>query len=122
MADLTLGTRIARRLMHGLYAVLILTVSGVPGSDLPEATGLIPDKILHFFEYGLLGFLGGWAYHTDKKRIWILLLFGAIFAAFDEFWQSFVPLRESDPLDFLADVSGHVAGTLAAWFLIRRPD
>ena len=113
--------RKGRRLIHGLYAGLILAVSSVPGSDLPEATGLVPDKAVHFAEYCLLGLLGGWAYPTDKRKLWLLLLFGLGFAGLDEIWQSYVPQRKSEWLDFLADVAGHLVGVLTALFLLRRP-
>ncbi|MFP6854669.1 MAG: VanZ family protein [Opitutales bacterium] len=120
MAEQREVSRWRLRLVHGLYAVLIITISGVPGSDLPEATSLVSDKVLHFGEYGLLGLLGGWAYLGKRKHLWLILLFGLAFAGLDEFRQSFVPQRESDLFDFLVDLVGHVTGVLTACFLRRR--
>ncbi len=100
------------RLLHGLYAVLILAVSSVPGSDLPQEVALVSDKLLHFGEYAVLGLLGGWAYLRYKPSLLLLLLgFGFVFSGLDEYWQSHVSGRDSDILDFLADLAGYLAGT-----------
>ena len=105
--------------LHGIFGCLILVVSSIPPSGLPEATGMISDKILHFGEYAVFGFLGGWAYLGAHRRPWVLLLFGLVFAGLDEWWQSFFG-RESDFYDFLADAAGHCVGVLAGSYLARR--
>ena len=120
MVENKMGSRRRWQLLHGLYAMLILAVSSMPASDLPEATGLVSDKTLHFGEYGLLGLLGGWAYLADRRRLWYLMLFGLAFGGLDEFWQSYVPGRVSDFADYLADVAGHLVGISAAAFLVKR--
>jgi VanZ family protein len=109
------------RLLHGLYAGLILAVSSVPGSDLPQEVAIVSDKALHFGEYAVLGLLGGWAYlRNNGSRLTLLLVFGLAFAGLDEFWQSTIPGRESDSMDILADLAGHLAGTFAVVFYCKR--
>ncbi|MFP6899676.1 MAG: VanZ family protein [Opitutales bacterium] len=112
--------RLRWKLLHGFFGALILAVSSIPGSDLPAVTDLISDKVLHFGEYAVLGFLGGWAYLIAGRRIWVLLLFGLGFAGLDEWWQSTIPGRQSDFADFLADAAGHCIGALAGAFMVKR--
>ena len=109
------------KLLHGLFAGLILAVSSVPGSDLPQEVAMVSDKVLHFGEYAVLGLLGGWAYlRNNGSRLTFLLIFGLAFAGLDEFWQSTIPGRDSDSMDFLADLAGHLAGTVAVVFYCKR--
>ena len=101
------------RFLHGLYAALILVVSSVPSSDLPQEVALVSDKLLHFGEYLVLGLLGGWAYLRYKPSLFLLLLgFGLAFSGLDEYWQSHVSGRNSDIFDFLADVAGYLTGII----------
>lgn len=65
----------------------------------------IDDKIAHFAIYGLLATLvcrvgGGW-----RGAVWSLLAVSA-FGASDEWHQSFVPGRDSDVADWVADTLG----------------
>ena len=109
------------RLLHGLYAALILAVSSVPGSDLPQGIALVSDKLLHFGEYAVLGLLGGWAYLRNKPSLLLLLLgFGLVFSGLDEYWQSHISGRDSDFLDFLADLTGYLAGTFIVSCYCKR--
>jgi len=109
------------RLFHGLYALLILVVSSVPGSDLPQEVALVSDKLLHFGEYLMLGLLGGWAYLRYKPSLLLLLLgFGLVFSGLDEYWQSHVSGRDSDFFDFLADVAGYLTGTFIVSCYCKR--
>jgi len=85
------------------------------------------DKIIHFFEFGILGFLlaRAFCFHSSsflvlKKVILFVFLAVAIMAGLDEFHQYFVPPREADILDWLADVSGGVVFTVVAFFIYRR--
>ena len=93
----------------------------MPGSDLPQEVAIVSDKVLHFGEYAVLGLLGGWAYlRNHGARLTFLLLFGLAFSGLDEFWQSTIPGRESDSMDFLADLAGHLAGIFAVVFYCKR--
>lgn len=88
------------------------------------------DKIEHFIEYGIFGFLiaravqilGPPAQHPRKT--WILAtLLGAAFGASDEIHQYFVPGRDASVFDLIADTLGSGTGALAWLSLssLRRP-
>lgn len=86
----------------------------LPGS--PEVGFALPgaDKVAHFLIFAvpvwLLGRLTG--------RIWPVVAVFAAHAVLSEFVQGwFVPYRESDPWDVVADLAGITA---AAWLLLRQ--
>ena len=98
-----------------LYLIAIYYFSSIP---VPQPLRDKPDVILHFFEYGGLGFLF-YLYYSEffKERVdFYSLLFSLIFifayAISDEFHQSFIPGRESSLKDVVVDFIG------ASFFLI----
>jgi VanZ family protein len=100
-------------------AVLIFAASSrstVAGPRLPYF-----DKVVHFSVYGLLGTLvcrqgRGW-----RAAAWSVLAVSA-FGATDEWHQSFVPGRESELADWVADTSGAAVGIAmyAGWRRYRE--
>lgn len=81
----------------------------------------IDDKFAHFGVYGLLGTLvcrvrGGW------KAAAVSLLVVSAYGASDEWHQSFVPGRMSDPADWVADTLGAALGIAlySGWAWYRR--
>tara|TARA_B100000945_G_C20319292_1_gene566840 strand:- start:599 stop:949 length:351 start_codon:yes stop_codon:yes gene_type:complete len=71
------------------------------------------DKIVHFFEYMVLGFLmiNMLTINRMSKTKWYLsILFFLIFPAIDEFLQSFIPNRTPDIYDYYADILGCFVG------------
>lgn len=98
-----------------LYAGLIFYFSSMPSLPIEQA-GAEPfpffDKIMHFLEYMVFGLLILQASKPSSKR-WLLacLAAGALYGALDEVHQSFVPNRDSEFLDFVADSLG-VASSL----------
>ena len=83
------------------------------------------DKILHFLEYGLVGFLlavGFFNAFTFSASMKSVLTFGSglILAILDEWHQFFVPLRKSDALDILADAAGLAFGIFVFRILSGR--
>ena len=70
------------------------------------------DKLVHFTIFGVLGWLFARAiFKTDnnflKRNYFIMvLIFVTIFAITDEIHQSFVPGRDADVFDLVADISG----------------
>jgi len=107
------------------YVGLIFSGSSVKGQDLPT---LFPymDKIAHLMEYSLLGLLLGRAIRASWSRGSALMVtlaavgLGAAVGCLDEIYQSFVPGRQSDPLDWLTDLAAITAAVLFAQ-LIHRP-
>ena len=108
-----------------LWCAGIVALSHVPFSR-SERVFEGDDKAFHLLEYGVLGFLmaralggprlahGGW-----RTAIGAALL-ATLFGALDEFHQGFVPNREPEWMDLLADALGGAAGAgvlaLAAGF------
>lgn len=105
-----------------LYAAAIFLLSAQ--SSLPKTH--VWDKAAHFCEYAVLGFLLARAIHLVTG--WNLLRCGVLavllatgYAFTDEVHQYFVPGRDSDPLDVVADCLGSITGSTAyaAWVGLR---
>jgi VanZ family protein len=75
-------------------------------------------KLAHFILYALMGFLGYLWLH--RRRFNILIVQGSItiFAALDEFHQTFVPGRTGKFSDVLLDSFGAASGIFAAFLLL----
>ena len=103
-----------------LWAAVIFTASAehrVPRADFGGS-----DKVAHFGAYGVLG--AALAYGGAATRVGMLPLIaaGSLYGASDEVHQSFVPGRSPDPMDWIADTLGTLAGVLALhrYFARRR--
>lgn len=87
---------------------------------------LSSDKLLHAAGYAVLGFLVRVAVAPllrGRRAFVVALLVAAAYGATDEWHQSFVPNRQADVLDWVADAVGALGGAaLAAAFLRRRGD
>lgn len=84
--------------------IFYLSAQESVGPELPAWTRVVA----HFTEYAVLASLWAWALLPDLGRR-ALPIAGAISLAYaisDEFHQSFVPGRDSDPLDVLTDAAG----------------
>ena len=74
------------------------------------------DKILHFGAYGLLGVLFFRAYETlplkNSKNLLILISIGSatLYGISDESHQYFVPFRQADIMDAVANTIGSICG------------
>lgn len=84
---------------------------------LPELTIYVWDKLLHAAEYAGLAALvyralAGEGFRRASAALAALLLTAA-YGATDEWHQSLVALRESDPLDWTADIVGAGIGAAA---------
>lgn len=72
------------------------------------------DKLAHFIEYGVLGFLLYMAHYATYprqsvvKRIVLSTLFTFLYGVTDEIHQLFVPTREFSLYDLMADASGGI--------------
>lgn len=98
-----------------IYCLLIFIQSSYPS---PEQVPDWPyiDKLLHFTAYALLGALLLRAFRTlriknNLKLVMILsILFSSLYGISDEIHQYFVPFRNADFMDALADMIGSVGG------------
>jgi VanZ family protein len=89
---------------------------------------MVVRKAAHLTEYGILAALL-WRTirntHAGKTHFWSwadagwTLLIVALYAASDEFHQSFVPTREASVRDVLIDCTGALLALLCLWSLGR---
>ena len=104
-----------------LYSAAILFVSTRPLAHLPRFP--MNDKVMHYLEYCLYGFLlARILLHRFKTirvapALWAWLGV-ACFAFLDETAQRFAAGRQPDVWDWAADVAGGLCG-IAAYLLIR---
>ncbi|OGE84195.1 MAG: hypothetical protein A2Y39_04670 [Candidatus Delongbacteria bacterium GWF2_40_14] len=115
-----------------LYAALIFLLSHMTFQD--SGSGfVINDKVLHFTEYALLGYLLMRYFFINKEKepgsaAFLSLAAGSLYAASDEIHQGFVGyfssgifggVRNPDALDFIADITG-VAAAAVLYIIINR--
>lgn len=106
-----------------LYAIAIFVFSSIPTLSPPELGVSWDDKIYHFLEYAVFGYLCARAFYYQRNRVLrdfaliIALVVGSLYAVSDELHQSYVPERYADVADLLADVLGIVAAVVffARW-------
>jgi VanZ family protein len=108
-----------------IMMVLIFLASSTPSVDLPNY-GLwdtFVKKGGHMTGYGLLALSFWYGFNFDKKKGWLAWLLAVLYAASDEFHQSFTPGRHPSIVDiFLFDGGGAMLALSAAaiWFRARK--
>ena len=113
------------------YLALIFGVSSIPQNPLSHTCFKVSDKLAHMAEYAGFGLLLTVAARSTLRRVprWLLMvsvvLIGAAIGALDELYQTTVPGRERELLDWVADVAGVLVGSCAAmalnsWMTARR--
>jgi VanZ family protein len=111
----------------GAYVSLIFFLSAQPGLQ-PPLHFQNSDKLSHLLEYGGLGLLLVRALRASlpaRRWAFVVLLtlgIGLGIAAGDEYFQSFVPDRDSSVFDWLADGTGLTFAQLAFLALAREPE
>ncbi len=90
--------------------------------EMIEKIHFVVRKTAHFVEYSILGLLLWRLIHSDPawaacrpREYLTALLLAALYAASDEFHQSFVPGREAAVRDVLLDTCGAGFGLAALW-------
>lgn len=109
-----------RALWRALLALLLIAITWlalVPAPPQVMTTGW--DKSNHLLAFASLAFASAWA-RWPQPRHWpvlfaVLLAYGGAI----EIAQSFLPPREADWLDLLADSIGISLGLVAAWPIAR---
>jgi len=109
-----------------LYCLLIYIQSSYPA---PESVPQLPyiDKVLHLAAYAVLGALFCRALKTlsiknHVKLVMILsILLSSLYGISDEIHQHFVPSRNADVMDALANTLGSILGVyLYQYFWLER--
>ena len=108
-----------------IYCLLIFIQSSYPSiKSVPELPYI--DKVLHFFAYALLGALFVRAFKTTRiknklKLVLILsVLLSSLYGISDEIHQYFVPYRNADLMDVLADLLGSIMGVYIYQAIVRK--
>jgi VanZ family protein len=100
-----------------LWAVLVFTLSSIPGTSFPKSALWNYDKLLHAAEYATGGFLCCLA--LGPRLWWVAALLVSLYGATDELHQILTPMRSCDWRDWIADTAGGTLGALSFW-LWRR--
>lgn len=98
-----------------LWGAGIFWLSSQPALTLPGPGGM--DKLAHFGVYAVLGLLLSHAARRTGATRSMIVAVGLLYGASDELHQSFVPGRSADPLDWVADALGVVAGISIYFYL-----
>ena len=101
----------------------IFTFSSIPQNDMPVFGGwdMIAKKGGHALGYGLLAVSFWRGLEWKSRLIWLPLLLAVLYAATDEFHQSFVPGRHASPVDVGIDAIGSsLILALCAWIRTAR--
>jgi VanZ family protein len=108
-----------------LYWFLILTLTSLPGNDLPKIE--LNDKVEHLLAFGGLGFLLNLSLRIQNKFVTIkkfpalfTIFIVSSYAAMDELHQTFIPGRSCDILDWSADTIGVLIGVTIMTILIWK--
>ena len=92
------------------WAAVIFAFSSVPHLGTGLGTwDTVLRKLAHTAEYAILGLL----LLRATGRAWLALVLGVLYAASDEFHQSFVRGRHASPVDVAIDSVGLLIGLLA---------
>ncbi len=107
------------------YSALIFVVSSMSRLAPPDIGITFFDKIIHCCEYGLFFLLAmravsGVPIGVSRRSayVWAIVL-TVIYGALDEYHQSFVPGRDADVYDLLADTCGAILAA-TGYFIVHR--
>ena len=101
------------RIILGIYMVLILSISAIPVNSIPDLGFRHADKVAHFSEYAILGFLAVQSFKPlNGYNLFYIIFSGFIFGAFDEWWQSFISDRCTSLFDLLSDNFGMLISSI----------
>ena len=101
-----------------LWAAAIFAVSAQP--TVPRLPSLLDwDKLQHSAAYAVGGLLIARALGPGRRGALLAVALGSLHGVTDEIHQHFVPNRSPDPLDWIADTLGVLAG-VGLWHLYLR--
>ena len=101
------------RIVLGIYMIFILCISAIPTDSIPDLGFQYADKVIHFAEYAVLGFLAVQSFRpVNGYQLFYIIISGFIFGAFDEWWQSFISDRYTSIFDLIADNFGMLVSSI----------
>jgi hypothetical protein len=107
------------------YCLLIFVLSSLSrGVYIPSPFGV--DKVVHFVEYGILGFLltrliaNARSGLSRKFLLGLVVILATLYGISDEVHQAFVPGRNASLWDVLADGLGGMMGAVVHTKFIRK--
>ena len=102
--------------------IMITVESSMSDLTVPDLGISFTDKIIHFGLYGLLGWLlaRGFNLADSKYPVLLPIVIGMVFAVSDELHQAFVPGRDADVFDVMADFLGILAFVFLYRWFVRR--
>ncbi len=124
--------KITRNSYPGLLCgIIILILTGIPGSCLPRVKPVIGlDKVVHLFMYATFAFLCLWGYREQfissgkayqKKALLLIAVLSISYGGLTELLQEhLVPGRTGDWFDFLADGIGTLLGVTIFYLFYRH--
>ena len=107
------------------YIILITIISHQPADDISEVSPNIKnvDKLFHFSEFSILGFLIFGSLSLNSKEfdqiLSLSIKIGILFSCLDEYHQSFVNGRDSSLADLIFDILGVFFGTFLHYRFFR---
>jgi VanZ family protein len=98
-----------------VWLAVVEVLTSLPGSALPTISVLPPwsDKVVHFGMYGVLGALlarVGVLESWSRRRMVLTVVLISLFGVLDELHQLFIPGRDAEVGDWLADTLGSASG------------
>jgi VanZ family protein len=104
---------------------LIFFLSSRADPQVPEFLLPVPDKAMHALLYAGLGTLvaralaGGWFRPVTLKTAAVAVAVASIYGISDELHQYFVPSRQMDAADLVADAAGASFASIALYLASR---
>lgn len=105
-----------------LWMAIIFYISGRTKTEVPSfgTWDLLVKKGSHFLAYGFFALLAWWAVRDWKRPFLSAFIITALYAASDEWHQSFVPTRHGQPADVLIDTLGGLTMLLLLRYWLGR--
>ena len=109
-----------------IYICLIFGLSSIPLSSIPNVNASLQvDKVVHFMEYGIFGFLlfrAIYSYGKIRLRLLflIVILSAAVLGAADESYQNLTAGRDPNFYDWLVDCLGATTSAIICSILYRK--
>lgn len=107
-----------------LYWIVLLIATSLPGPDVPDLG--VSDKLEHFSAYCVLAFFLNLTLRFQDRYKWLkskaaaaAVLIASVYAALDEIHQLFIPSRDCDIKDWIADTLGAILGIIIVYICTK---